>query len=151
MPLQTFKSYKNDLFGDDDGDVLASESIPAAKPVEAAVPRPTTPQDRVKQQISLNQQKRLARLQVCFCKMLQVIATCVDANSFSQASHVFHNHARRDCWLASTVSTFQVLQHSSIWGCNQELQRHNKLGTAWMLQQGSTTARLTSMYQLMHS
>ena len=64
MPLQTFKSYKNDLFGDDDGDVLASETIPAAKPIEVAVPRPTTPSNRVQQQIALNQQKRLARLQV---------------------------------------------------------------------------------------
>lgn len=64
MPLQTFKSYKNDLFGDEDGDVLASEAIPAAKPIEAALPRPTTPSNRVQQQIALNQQKRLARLQV---------------------------------------------------------------------------------------
>ncbi len=64
MPLQTFKSYKNDLFGDEDGDVLAAETIPAAKPIEVAVPRPTTPSNRVQQQIALNQQKRLARLQV---------------------------------------------------------------------------------------
>ena len=63
-PLQTFKSYKNDLFGDEDGDVLAAETIPAAKPIEVAVPRPTTPSNRVQQQIALNQQKRLARLQV---------------------------------------------------------------------------------------
>ena len=64
MPLQSFKSYKNDLFGVEDGDVLAAETIPAAKPIEAAVPRPTTPSNRVQQQIALNQQKRLARLQV---------------------------------------------------------------------------------------
>ena len=64
MHLQTFKSYKNDLFGDEDGDVLAAETIPAAKPIEVAVPRPTTPSNRVQQQIALNQQKRLARLQV---------------------------------------------------------------------------------------
>lgn len=79
MPLQTFKSYKNDLFGDEDGDVLASEAIPAAKPIEAALPRPTTPSNRVQLQIALNQQKRLARLQVrssldcCPCS-LEVLA-----------------------------------------------------------------------------
>lgn len=66
MPLQSFKSYKNDLFGEEDGDVLAAETIPAAKPIEVSVPRPTTPSNRVQQQIALNQQKRLARLQV-FC------------------------------------------------------------------------------------
>lgn len=64
MPLQSFKSYKNDLFGVEDGDVLAAETIPAAKPIETAIPRPTTPSNRVQQQIALNQQKRLARLQV---------------------------------------------------------------------------------------
>ena len=64
MPLQSFKSYKNDLFGEEDGDVLAAETIPAAKPIEVAVARPTTPSNRVQQQIALNQQKRLARLQV---------------------------------------------------------------------------------------
>lgn len=64
MPLQSFKSYKNDLFGDEEGDVLAGETIPAAKPIDVTVPRPTTPSGRVQQQIALNQQKRLARLQV---------------------------------------------------------------------------------------
>lgn len=64
MPLQSFKSYKNDLFGDEEGDVLAGETIAAAKPIQVAVPRPTTPSGRVQQQIALNQQKRLARLQV---------------------------------------------------------------------------------------
>ena len=75
MPLQSFKSYKNDLFGDEDGDVLASETIPAAKPIEVAVPRPTTPSNRVQQQIALNQQKRLARLQVIYaCSNLELYA-----------------------------------------------------------------------------
>ena len=64
IPLQSFKSYKNDLFGEEDGDVLAAETIPAAKPIEITVARPTTPSNRVQQQIALNQQKRLARLQV---------------------------------------------------------------------------------------
>lgn len=66
LPLQSFKSYKNDLFGEEDGDVLAAETIPAAKPIEITVARPTTPSNRVQQQIALNQQKRLARLQVQF-------------------------------------------------------------------------------------
>ena len=80
MPLQTFKSYKNDLFGDEDGDVLASESIPAAKPIQVAVPRPTTPSDRVQQQIALNQQKRLARLQVlthCLLHLFALLFVCI--------------------------------------------------------------------------
>ena len=64
IPLQSFKSYKNDLFGDEEGDVLAGETIAAAKPIQVTVPRPTTPSGRVQQQIALNQQKRLARLQV---------------------------------------------------------------------------------------
>ncbi|KAL3148571.1 hypothetical protein ABBQ38_014004 [Trebouxia sp. C0009 RCD-2024] len=63
IPLQSFKSYKNDLFGEEDGDVLAAETIPAAKPIEITIARPTTPSNRVQQQIALNQQKRLARLQ----------------------------------------------------------------------------------------
>ena len=73
MPLQSFKSYRNDLFGDEEGDVLAGETIPAAKPIEVAVPRPTTPSGRVQQQIALNQQKRLARLQV-----MPAVFICVD-------------------------------------------------------------------------
>ena len=64
IPLQSFKSYKNDLFGEEDGDVLGAETIPAAKPIDITVARPTTPSNRVQQQIALNQQKRLARLQV---------------------------------------------------------------------------------------
>ena len=76
MPLQSFKSYKNDLFGEEDGDVLAAETIPAAKPIGTAVPRPTTPSNRVQQQIALNQQKRLARLQVQLaCSNYLVMAT----------------------------------------------------------------------------
>lgn len=66
MPLQSFKSYKNDLFGEEDGDVLAAETIPVAKPIEITIARPTTPSNRVQQQIAINQQKRLARLQVLF-------------------------------------------------------------------------------------
>ena len=76
MPLQSFKSYKNDLFGEEDGDVLAIETIPAARPIETAVARPTTPTNRVQQQIALNQQKRLARLQVQLaCSNCSITAT----------------------------------------------------------------------------
>lgn len=74
MPLQSFKSYKNDLFGDEEGDVLAGETIPAARPIEVTAPRPTTPSGRVQQQIALNQQKRLARLQVT--AKLQLLQQC---------------------------------------------------------------------------
>ena len=76
MPLQSFKSYKNDLFGEEDGDVLSAETIPAAQPVENALSRPTTPSNRVQQRIALNQQKRLARLQVKLaCSIYLVAAT----------------------------------------------------------------------------
>lgn len=76
MPLQSFKSYKNDLFGEEDGDVLSAETIPAAKPVENPVSRPTSPSNRVQQRIALNQHKRLARLQVKLaCSIYLVAAT----------------------------------------------------------------------------
>ncbi len=98
MPLQTFKSYKNDLFGDDDGDVLAAETIPAAKPIEVAVPRPTTPSNRVQQQIALNQQKRLARLQVTYPPRLllfipgkQASNCCIHTICHSSASQIGAN------------------------------------------------------------
>ena len=79
MPLQSFKSYRNDLFGDEEGDVLAGETIPA-KPIEVMVPRPTTPSGRVQQQIALNQQKRLARLQV-IAAVLSALQTFVSSST----------------------------------------------------------------------
>ena len=86
MPLQTFKSYKNDLFGDEEGDVLASETIPSAKPIDFAVPTPTSPSNRVQQQIALNQQKRLARLQVTLCTV-GAFCACLQPGSCTCVLH----------------------------------------------------------------
>ena len=88
MPLQSFKSYRNDLFGDEEGDVLAGETIPA-KPIQVTVPRPTTPSGRVQQQIALNQQKRLARLQV----IAAVLIGLVDAGCTAEFCLIKHSAA----------------------------------------------------------
>lgn len=88
MPLQSFKSYRNDLFGDEEGDVLAGETIPA-KPIEVMVSRPTTPSGRVQQQIALNQQKRLARLQV----IAEVLIGLVDAKCTAESCLIKHSAA----------------------------------------------------------
>ena len=114
MPLQSFKSYKNDLFGEEDGDVLAAETIPAAKPVETAVPRPTTPSNRVQQQIALNQQKRLARLQVRPACNIYFVAANIYASCFT------HRH------LLLLVHISHVEQHAGIGTLDQatyEVQR----------------------------
>ena len=64
-PLQNFTSYSNVLFGDEQGgDVLAGEPAAAKPQAEAETPRSMSVADKVQQQIALNQQKRLARLQV---------------------------------------------------------------------------------------
>ena len=64
-PLQNFTSYSNVLFGDEQGgDVLAGEPAAAKQQAEAETPRSMSVADKVQQQIALNQQKRLARLQV---------------------------------------------------------------------------------------
>lgn len=63
-PLQNFTSYSNVLFGDEQGgDVLAGEPAAAKPQAEAETPRSMSVADKVQQQIALNQQKRLARLQ----------------------------------------------------------------------------------------
>lgn len=113
MPLQSFKSYKNDLFGEEDGDVLAAETIPAAKPIESALPRPTTPSNRVQQQIALNQQKRLARLQVQLACSNYLVMAITYAQCVARRHPPPHQACQAACWLL----TCQIHAPSCIWAC----------------------------------